>query len=541
VGRFRPTLLILLGTAGLVLLLACANAANLTFARLLSREKEVVVRAALGASRGRVIRQLLTESVLTALLGGVLGIALAVSGLGLLVAFAHRFTPRAGDIRIDGLVLLFCLALSFAAGLASGLLPAVQALRHDLAASLNGGAGRSTVSAGKRRFRDLMVAAQVALSLVLLIGAGLMVRSLVRLLQVDPGFRPERVLTATLELPFSKYATGPQTIDFYRRLLADLAGQPGVVSAAVSSDVPMGGADQMTPAFRVEGQPVPPGRPAPRADLHVASEEYFRTLGIPLRAGRSFAPRDDTQAPKVAIVNRELARHWWPDRSPLGQRLALELPNRSEWRTVVGVAADVRHQGLGAPMRPTLYLPFQQLPGPGSQLFVRTRTEPAAFLANLRAAVARIDREQPVADVETLDQVYQGALAPTRLTTVLLSLFAALALAITGIGIGAAVSFSVGERIKETAIRMALGADSGSVRAWLFRRAMGPVCVGLAIGLATALLLTRPLAALLFGVEPDDPLALSGALALLLAIGVATCLLPARRATRVDPAATLRS
>jgi putative ABC transport system permease protein len=541
VGRFRPTLLILLGTAGLVLLLACANAANLTFARLLSREKEVVVRAALGASRGRVVRQLLTESVLTALLGGLLGIVLARAGLDLLVAFAHRFTPRAGEIRIDGLVMLFCLGLSFAAGLAAGWVPAMQALRHDLAASLKDGGGRSTVSAGKRRFRDLMVAAQVALSLVLLIGAGLMVRSLVRLLQVDPGFHPERVLTATLELPFSKYATGPQTIDFFRRLLADLAGQPGVVSAAVSSDVPMGGADQMTPAFRVDGQPVPPGQPAPRADVHVASEEYFRTLGIPLLSGRGFLPSDDGKAPKVVVVNHELARHWWPDRSPLGQRLALELPNRSEWRTVVGVAADVRHGGLAAPTRPTLYLPFQQLPGPGSQLFVRTRTEPAALLASLRAAVARIDREQPVADVETLEQVYETAVAPARLTTVLLSLFAALALVITGIGIGAAVSFAVGERIKETAIRMALGADSGSVRAWLFRRAMGPVCVGLALGLATALLLTRPLASLLFGVEPDDPLALSGSLALLLAIGVATCLLPARRATRVDPATTLRS
>jgi putative ABC transport system permease protein len=541
VGRFRPTLAILLGTVGLVLLLACANAANLTFARLLSREKEVVVRAALGASRGRLVRQLLTESVLTALLGGALGLLLAWASLRLLVAFAHRFTPRAGEIALDGPVLLFCLALSLAAGLASGWLPAVQALRHDLAASLKDGAGRSTAAAGKRRFRDLMVAAQVGLSLMLLIGAGLMVRSLVRLMQVDPGFHPEKVLTATLELPFSKYAAPPQIVDFFRRLLGELAGRPGVVSAAVSSDTPLGDAELWTPAFRVEGQPVPPGRPAPRADLHVASEDYFRTLGITLLEGRAFAARDDEQAPKVAIVNRELARRWWPGRSALGQRIALELPKRSEWRTVVGVAADVRHEGLAARSRPTLYLPFLQLPGPGSQLFVRTRTEPGAFLGDLRAAVAAIDRDQPVADAETLEQLYDGSLAPTRLTAALLSLFAALALTITGLGIGAAVSFAVGERVQETAIRMALGADAGSVLALLFRRAMAPVFGGLALGLAGALLATRLLGGLLFGVGPDDPLALLGALLLLLGIGAATCLLPARRAARVDPAATLRS
>jgi putative ABC transport system permease protein len=542
VGRFRPTLIILLVTAALVLLLACANAANLIFARLLSREREVVVRAALGASRARLVRQLLTESVLTSLLGGVLGCLLAYFGLDLMVAFAHRFTPRATEIRIDGMVLLFSLALSLVAGLVSGWVPAVQALRHDLASSLKEGAGRSTAAAGGRRFRDLMVAAQVGLSLVLLIGAALMVRSLVRLLAVDPGFRPERVLTATLELPFSKYPGGAQIAGFYQRLLQDLSGAPGVVSAAVSSDVPMGDTDFLTPAYRVDGQPTPPGQPAPRADLHVASEDFFRTLGVPLLEGRAFTMHDDKPAPPVVIVNRTLARHWWPGRSALGQRLALDLRRQDPiWRTVVGVAADVRHEGLAEESRPTFYVPYQQLPGAASQVFVRTRTEPAAFLADLRSAVAAIDREQPVAGVQTLDQVYNTALAPARLTAVLLSLFAALALAITGIGIGAAVSFSVGERIQEMAIRMALGADGGSVLSLLFRRAMGPVVAGLVLGLAAALVLARLIESLLYGVKPSDPLALAGALAVLLGIGVVTCLLPARRAARIDPASTLRS
>jgi putative ABC transport system permease protein len=541
VGGFRPTLLILFGTVGLVLLLACANAANLTFARLLSREKEVVVRAALGASRARLTRQLLTESVLTALLGGVVGCLLAVFALGTFVTFAHRFTPRADEIRVDGLVLLFSLAVSLAAGLAAGWLPIVQALRHNLASALKEGAGRSTAAAGKRRFRDLMVAAQVGLSFVLLIGAGLMVRSLVRLLAVDPGFRPERVLTATLDLPFSKYATGPQVAAFYQRLLQEVAADPAVVSAAVSSDVPMAGSDLFTPSFRVEGQPTPPGQPAPRTELHVASEDYFRTLGISIVEGRAFTRQDDAQAQETVIVNRDLARQWWPNRSAIGQRLALDLPKHPGWRTVVGVAADVRHQGLAAQSRNALYLPFLQLPGPGTEIFVRTRSEPAAFLADLRGKVAAIDPEQPVSDGRTLEEVYSSALAPTRLTTLLLSLFAALALVITAIGIGAAVSFAVGERVQEMAIRMALGADGGNVLSLLFRRAMGPVLAGLALGLAAAYALTRLLSQLLFGVKPNDPLAVSAALLVLLAIGVLTCFLPARRAAKLDPASQLRA
>ncbi|HTQ80369.1 MAG TPA: ABC transporter permease, partial [Thermoanaerobaculia bacterium] len=535
VGHFRPTLVILFGTVGLVLLLACANAANLTFARLLSREKEVVVRAALGASRGRLIRQLLTESVLTSLIGGAVGCLMAISGLGLLIAFTSRFTPRATEVHIDAPVLLFSLVLSVLVGLASGWVPTVQALRHNLAAALKEGTGRSTASVGKRRFRDLMVAAQVGVSFVLLIGAALMVRSLVRLVQVDPGLRADQVLTATLELPQSKYAPGPPVVAFYQRLLQDLESQADVVSATVSSDVPMGDAEFLTPAYQVEGQIVPPGRPAPRADLHIASEDYFKTLGIPMREGHAFTSQDAGVSSPVVIVNQELARQWWPNRSALGRRINIDLPRGPQWRTVIGVVADAHYRLTDAP-RPSLYVPFAQLPGNASQLFIRTRTDPNAFIADLRSTVAEIDRDQPVANVQTLEQVRGSAMSPTRLTTILLSLFAALALAITGIGIGAAVSFAVAERLQEMAIRMALGADGGSVLSLLFKRAMGPVLLGLAFGFGAEILLTRLLAALLFGVKTSDPLALAGALLTLLAIGAVTCLLPARRATKVDPA-----
>jgi len=541
VGAFRPRLLILLGTAGLVLLIACANAANLTSARLLGRRQEVVMRAALGASRVRLVRQLLTESLLTALLGGLLGSVLAWVALGLLVAFARSFTPRTAEIRIDGVVLLFSLGLSLAAGLLAGWMPAVQALRHDLAASLKEGPGRATAGGGGRRFRDLMVAAQVGVSFVLLIGAALMVRSLVRLFAVDPGLRPERVLTATLELPLSKYGTDAQRESFFRRLLAALAADPTVAAAAVSSDVPMANAEPMTPSYRVEGEPAPPGSPLPRGDLHVASEEYFRVLGIPLMEGRAFRAQDDEQAPKVVIVNQEVARRWWPGRSPVGRRVGLDSVDQTAWRTIVGVVGDVRQEGLAAPARPAFYVPYLQMIGPGAQLFVRTRTAPVSVLPGLRAAVAAIDREQPVANVATLEQVRSLSLAPARLTTSLLLLFAGLAAAITGIGISAAASFAVAERIPEVAIRIAVGAGGGSILTLLLWRALAPVAAGLACGLAAAIALTRLLGGLLYDVGPLDPLALFGALLVLLAIALITCSVPSLRAIKVDPVAVLRT
>ncbi len=541
VGAFRPTLFVLLGTSGLVLLIACANAANLTFTRLLGREREVVVRAALGASRARLIRQLLTENVLTALLGGVLGSLLAWSGLGVLVAFAGRFTPRAAEIRIDGLVLLFSLALSLAAGLLSGWVPVARALRGDLAAGLRAASGRGTASGGSHHFRDLMVATQVGVSFVLLIGAGLMVRSLVQLLRVEPGIRPERVLTAKVSLSATRYAAPAQAQQFFTRLLADLAADPAVAPAALSSDVPMTSDEPITPALRVAGQPLVPGQPLPHVDLHVASENYFQVLGIPLLAGRTFRPADGTRAPLVAVVNREAARRFWPGRDPLGQRLSIDAPEKPKWRTVVGVVGNVRQEGLTAPPRPALYAPYLQMDGAGVQIFLRARAAPAVAFARLRAAVHAIDRDQPVAEMETLEQVRGEALAPTRLTTSLLALFAGLALATTALGIAAAVSFAVAQRVPEMAIRMAVGADGGRLLRLLLRRALTPVAAGLGGGLAAAIALTRLLGGLLYDVRPLDPLTLAAALLALSAIGLLTSLLPARRATRLDPAAVLRS
>ncbi|HVR11699.1 MAG TPA: ABC transporter permease [Thermoanaerobaculia bacterium] len=544
VGTFRSRVMILLAIAGMVLLIVCANAANLTFARLLRRERELMVRAALGASWARLSRLVLLENLVSSLLGGACGCVLAWTGLGALVAFAHRFTPRADEIRLDGFALLFSLALSLLAGFVSGWLPASRALRRDVADGLKCGGERSAGASTKHhRFRDLMVTAQVGFSFALLIGAGLMVRSLIRLLQVDPGLRSEKVLTADVPLPPSRYGASPaKQAAFYQRLLTELAADPEVVAAATSSDVPMASAEPMTPSYRVAGQPVPAGQPSPRADLHVASDDYFRVLGIPLLAGRTFARHDDLGSPRVVLINRSLAHRWWPNRSALGRQIGIDVHTGGPgWRTVVGVVGDVRQEGLEAPPRPAIYVPYQQMIGAGSQVFVRTRTDPMSALAKLRAIVRTIDPDQPVASAQTLEQVRGEALSPTRLTTTLLLLFAGLGLAIAALGIGAATSFAVAERVPEIAVRMAVGADRERVLRLLLSRGMRPVLAGLACGLVAALALTRLLGGLLYGIQATDPLALAGALLVLLAIGALACYVPARRAAGLDPLTALRS
>jgi len=368
-----------------------------------------------------------------------------------------------------------------------------------------------------------------------------MVRSLVKLQKVDPGFRLDNVLAATIELPFSKYGEDSQAIGFYQPLLQRLAGSPGVVSAAVASDVPLSGGETLNPALRIDGRPVLPGQPEPRASFHVASEDYFRTLRIPLIQGRAFNSLDHQGAPLVTVVNQTLVRQHWPDRSPIGQRIAIgSSAATTRWRTIVGVVGDVKEAGLNADARPAWYVPFLQMPGPGTRLFVRTRLDPEGILPEIQAAVRAIDAEQPVSDVQTLSEVYSASIAPARLTTVLLTVFAILAFVITIIGISAAVSFAAMERVPESAIRLALGAEVHGVLALLFRRAMAPVLIGVGLGLAGAFLLTRLLAGLLFEIEPAEPLTLAGGLiALLLAAGAA-CLLPAYRATRVDVVSVLR-
>jgi predicted permease len=532
----RPTLLILLATVGLVLLIVCANVANLTLARQVGRERELAVRSALGANRGRLARQLLTESTLLALTGGVLGLLLAAGALRLLVAFVSRFTPRAGEIAVDGPVLLFTLAVSLFTGLAFGALPALS--RTEPADALKEGGDRTGGGAGLR-LRNGLIVGQLALSFMLLIGAGLMLRSLLKLHQVDPGFRADRVLTAGLDLNWSRYDTPERRLDFYDRLLPRLRALPGVTQAAFGSTFPLNDSFPWTSALRIESRPLPEGQATPRVDMRVASPEYFQTMGIPVVAGRRFTAQDGAEAAGVAMVNKAMARRFWGAASPLGQRLSFDAGKT--WRTVVGVVGDVKQYGLDRAPAEEVYRPLAQSPLLGGHVLLRTAGLPHALQAGLRDAVRAIDPEQPVYGVRTLEETRADSLAPRRLTATLLGLFALLALVITATGIAGLIAFSVSRRTHEIGIRMALGAVPGNVLWMVLQQGAALVLAGLVLGIAGALAFTRVLSNLLFEVQPTDPLTFLAVIATLLAVAAVACLLPARRATAIQPMVALRS
>jgi predicted permease len=538
-GSFRPILFILLGTVGLVLLITCVNVANLILSRLIRRERELVVRAAIGAGRRRLIRQLLTESVLLALAGGALGMLLAAASVRLLVAFSGSFTVRAPEIAIDSRVLLFTLAVSVATGLLFGVMPALQASRRDLTSALKEGGEHGTVGGSRRRFRSFVVVAQVAISFILLVGAGLTVRSLIKLYQVDPGFAPDKVLTAFIELPYIKYQGRPVMRSFFETLLERLNAHPGVVAAALASDVPLQD-DMFTPAIEIEGQPRMPGEPELRANFDIATEGFFKVMGIPLKQGRDFNRNDGPEAPPVIIVNEAFVHRYWPTEDPLGKRVQVRFMGGNEWRSVVGVVADVKQKDLETEVAPGFYLPFPQRPGTGMLLFMRTKGEAASMVPDLLSVVHSLDPELPVAEIQTLEQVRSKSIAPTRLTAALISLFAVLAFIITAIGTSGVVGSLVNERWKEIGIRTALGAERKDVLGLVMRQGMTLVLAGLLLGVLGSLLLTKLLSSLLFGVEPTDVLTfVVVSLMLILVVGLA-CFVPARRAAKVDPIVVLR-
>jgi putative ABC transport system permease protein len=540
--RAQPTFLVLLCTAGLVLLLACANTANLTLARLMRRERELAVRAALGASRGRLIRQLLTESTLLALTGGVLGALLAAWSIRLLVRFAARFTPRAEEISLDNAALLFTLVVSVATGLVFGLLPALS-MRQNLVPSLKEGGGQSAVSAGRQRLRSALVVAQVAASFMLLIGAGLMLRSLFKLQEVNPGFDPERVLVMRVTANWSKYTMGQQYRDLSLRLIERAQALPGAHSAAMASTYPLNplglaanGAFNVN--FQIEGRPAPPNEPAPQVDYRVASTDYFQTIRLPLLKGRLFTESDDAEAQQVAVINQTLARHRWGDEDPLGKRISFN--QGRNWVTIVGVVGDVRQYGLNREPTDELYRPLRQTSGAGN-LLVRTAVAPAVMIQQLRQAVYAVDPENAIDQVQTLESARNESIASPRLTTVLLGLFAALALLITAAGIAGVMALTVSQRTHEIGIRMALGASASSVLRLVLRQGLTLVLIGLALGMAGAFALTRLMSTLLFAVEPTDPLTWLAVALTLAAVAALACFAPARRATLIDPLTALRS
>jgi putative ABC transport system permease protein len=535
----RPTFLILLGTAGLVLLLTCANVANLTLSRQIRREQELAIRATLGASRARVFRQLLTESTLLAIVGGVLGLGVASGGIRMLVAFAARFTPRTGDIGIDATVLLFTLAISIFTGVLFGSIPAFTS-RQDLAGVMNQGGGRTSGSAGKHRARNLLVTAQVAISFILLIGAGLMLRSLVKLQQVDPGFRPENVLSSTVSLNFTKYNNQKLSLAFYERLLDNLSRRPGVQSAAVSLTVPLGNRGGTNDGqVIIEGTPVTTDKPAPKVDFRVVSPNYFQTMGIAQMRGRDFSADDKTDAPKVAIINQSMARHNWGDADPIGQRVSAD--NGKTWITIVGVVADVKQYGLNRAATDEFYVPLESSPLLQAVILIRTSANPLLLNKEIVKAVHEIDPQQPVIRILTLEQIRNEWLASPRLTAALITLFAGLALVITLAGISGVMALSVSQRTREIGIRMALGATRGSVLGMVLGQGMVLVALGLVLGAVSTPPLTNMMRELLFGVKPTDPLTFVTVALTLLVVAAIACFVPSRRAASVDPMVALRA
>jgi predicted permease len=533
----RPTLLLLIGTTAFVLLIACANIANLTLARLTRRSREMALRSALGADRARLFRQMLTESGLLALAGGVLGLALAAATMRLLTGFAQRFTPRAGEIALDGEVLVFTLVVCVLTGLAFAILPALPA-RTNLVSALKEG-GSAVSGGGSSRIRAALVVAQVAVSMVLLVGAGLMLRSLLELQAVNPGFDTQRVLTMTLDLNWSRYTSNDLILGFHDRLNARLTGQPGVVSTASTLTFPLDGHRRFNVSFLIEGQPPAEDGAQPLGDLRSASPEYFPTLGIPLVTGRLFTPSDGPDSPQVAIVNQSLARRYFSRETAVGKRISAD--TGKTWITIVGVVGDVRHYGLQSEPTDEVYLPFAQLPIRESTLLVRTTADPGAMARRIGEEVLAIDPGQPVANVQTLEEVRGEALANPRLTTTLILLFALLALCITAAGLGGVVAFSVSQRTQEIGVRMALGAGRRDVLRMIVVQGVRLAAAGIAIGAAGSFFVTPIVRSMLVSVNPTDPAVFAGVSAFLTLIAFLASYVPARRAMAVDPLVALRA
>jgi len=538
--RARTTFLVLLGAAGFVLLIASANVANLLLARLLKLERELAIRAALGASKARLVRQLMTESVILSLAGGTLGLALAPNALALLVKFAERFTTRAAEIRIDGPVLLFTMLVSVGTGLLFGFAPAFSS-STNVGDALKQGNGRSTGSRAGGRMRAVLVVAQVAVSFVLLIGAGLMIRSFVRLQEVNPGFQTDRVLTLRLSANFSRYTTPAQFQTLSETVLRHVRSVAGVVYAAAASNFPFSpsgiASGPGSVSFEIEGKPITRGELAPQVDPTVVSTQYFSALRQPILTGRDFSDHDDTTAPLVAIINQSMARHRWPADDPIGKRISFD--QGQHWITIIGVTADVKEYGLDREVKDEVYTTSGQTPTLGN-LLVRTAGEPAAMVSAVRAALHDVDPQLAVDRVATLERLQHESVASPRVTTILLGLFALLALIISASGIAAVMALLVTQRTSELGIRMALGASRESVLLLVVRHGLLLALAGTVTGIVAAIAVTRLLSSLLFGTSPTDAATFVGVSAVFLTVAAVACLIPARAVTNIDPVIALR-
>lgn len=538
VGDIRLALLVLFCAVGFVLLIACANVANLMLARGANRQREIAVRIALGAGRARLIRQLLTESVLLSVTGGLLGLLLAVWGSKMLVQLGSL--PNTGDIGIDTWALGFTLLVSFGVGIIIGIVPALRFTRTNLSDTLKQDSGRSGGSSLKQRTRKALVISEVALSLVLLIGAGLMIRSFWKLQNVDPGFDTRNGLTMSIFLNFVRYPEPHQRLAFFERAMEQIRAVPGVVSVGASTKIPLTGGGSTQP-FTIEGRPSGAIAEQPMALTRYITPEYFRTIGIPLRHGRFFSDQDRDNSVPVIIISETMAQRFWPGENPIGKRLTPSFHAETGAREIVGVVGDVKATGLDAESSAMMYMPHKQAPLPFLSFVVRTSSNPESLVQPVSKAIYSIDKEQALTDVQTMDQVLMKSLSDRRFNMTLLLAFAGVALLLAAVGVYGVMNYTVTLRRRELGIRMALGARRMDVLRLVLRQGLTLTLIGVAVGLISAYALTRLMASLLYGVTATDYLTFASVPVVLIAVGLVASYVPARRATKVNPTIALRT
>ncbi len=541
VGGSRPMLLVLLGAVGIVLLIACVNAANLLLARASSRQRELAVRLAMGAPRWRVIRQLLTESLLVSVAGGALGLGLAESGVKALVALLPAGFPRANDIMVSAPVFAFTFLVSVCTGLLFGLTPALEAARTDPKQGLQKGGRTTTGGEHQSRLRNALVVSEVSLACVLLIGAGLMLRSLLNQMHLDPGFQQEHLLTASLSLPHDRYKTHEEVGRFYDRLVNDLSSLPGVQSAGAGSDLPWTGWDENAGGFNIEGKKPPPHQDF-HARYHMATPGFFRALGVPLIAGRWFSVGDTDKTPPVIIINRAMAERYWPGENVIGKRMTFEdNPKEKDWMRIVGVVGDVKDHPNSPGAEPGFWWPEWLASNPDMSVVIRSSSNPELLADALRSEVWRLNPELAVADVEVMDRIVNSSVSTPRFAFVLVGMFAALAILLAAIGAYGVIAYSVSQRTSEFGLRMALGAQQNDVLQLVIRQAAKLTLAGTGIGILASLLLARVLKSLIFNVSPTDPATFAAVALIVVTVALLACYIPARRATQANPMNALRA
>lgn len=539
VGDVRKPLYALAAAVLMVLLIGCANVGNLLLIRAASRRRELAVRAALGADRLRIARQLLIEGLALAGAGALAGLVLAGWTTTLLARVAEPYVPRIGDASVDFRVLAFLAVVSVASGLLFALAPVRTSGRQDIRDALQDNTARvAGASPTARRLHGALAIGQLAVACVLIIGAGLVLKSFWRLMQVSPGFATGRVLSAQIELPQTRYPNGPQILLFYERLLERLRQVPGVQAVGATNTLPMSAGP--TTWLTIEGRPRPAGEP-PEVSYRTASADYFRALDVPVIAGRTFTPEDTPTSLITAVINRTLAERFFSDRDPIGRRIRIGPNPKGAWRTIVGVVGDMRQSGPEAPVQPELYLPIAQDTYADLTLAIRTQSQPLALAATLRDVVHSIDPTLPVIGTTTMEQILSDHVASRRLLMILLAVFASIALTLALIGIYGVLGHAVSQRTNEIGVRMALGAQRGEISAMVLREGARLGLTGLALGVGIALVATRWLGSALFGVTPTDPITYVAVVALMMAVGLIACYLPARRAARVDPLSAIRA